>query len=68
MPNQQQLYTLLDEYEREVNASPLASGSKADYIYFAWVFVRWIDNDFSPGAHVRASATLAKVVSFRKAK
>jgi len=47
------LYAQLDDYERVVNNSPLSDTSKVSYIYFAWCFTRWLDNDFEPGEHVR---------------
>lgn len=47
------IYAMLDEYEREVKASPLASASQYDYVYFATCFVRWLHNDYTPGGEVR---------------
>jgi hypothetical protein len=47
------LYELLDEYVEHVEASPLSDSSKKDYISFAEMFVRWADNDFTPGAAVK---------------
>jgi hypothetical protein len=43
------IYELLTEYATEVNASNLSPSSKTDYVLFADQFVRWIDNDFTPG-------------------
>jgi len=43
------LYDLLQEYIDEVNAAPLTYTSKKDYITFAEMFVRWTDNNFTPG-------------------
>lgn len=43
------IYDLLDEYKAAVEASPLAENSKVDYISFAEMFVRWLDDDFTPG-------------------
>lgn len=47
------LYELLDEYAQQVNASALSESSKVDYVSFAEMFVRWTDNDFTPGAKVK---------------
>ena len=47
------LYELLDEYIRAVNESPLSDSSKKDYISFAEMFVRWADNDFTPGGQLK---------------
>ena len=43
------LYALLDEYEGAVNGSNLTASSKKDYVSFAEMFVRWVDDDFTPG-------------------
>ena len=47
------LYELLDEYAETVTKSPLTESSQRDYVGFAQMFVRWVDNDFDPGANVR---------------
>lgn len=51
--NISQLYDLLEEYAAHVNRSLLTESSQRDYIMFAELFVRWIDNDFEPGATLR---------------
>ena len=43
----------LGRYEALVNASALAKDSKINYYTFAREFVRWLKDDFVPGAHVR---------------
>ena len=40
----------LDRYETEVRATSLADSSQDTYIYNAQCFVRWLDDDFEPGA------------------
>lgn len=44
---------LLEDYWVELADSPLADSSIRDYFYFAFVFVRWINGEFTPGAHVK---------------
>ena len=48
------LYRLLDEWETEVQSSPLSGSSKKDYIGFAQLFVRWCDEEFTPGQTIRS--------------
>lgn len=38
-------------YEREVNASRLGIRTKSTYIHRAELFVRWLEDDFTPGSH-----------------
>ena len=41
--------TALKHYEAEVKASKLQPESKRTYLLHAWHFVRWIEDDFTPG-------------------
>lgn len=43
------MYRLLDEYVAEVSGSELSEASQYDYVYFATCFVRWLNNDYTPG-------------------
>lgn len=43
------LWKHLDGYWEAIQASGLADSSKVDYYYFAEVFVRWVEGDFTPG-------------------
>ena len=43
----------LDQYEVEVTASGLAPTSKKTYILHSSQFVRWLDDDFEPGATLK---------------
>lgn len=40
----------LENYREEVNASNLAPETKRTYLRHADTFVRWLDDDFVPGA------------------
>ena len=40
------------EWEWEVTESGLKPSSKTTYIDYAREFVRWLDDDFTPGANV----------------
>ena len=40
---------LFAEYSEAVEASPLSAASKVDYVMFAEHFVRWLNDDFTPG-------------------
>ncbi len=51
-----QVQEALDRYEKEVNATSLARSSKSTYILHAWHFVRWLNDDFEPGANLRRRA------------
>lgn len=42
----------LEDYRAEVEASNLAPASKGTYLRHAETFVRWIEGNFEPGAHV----------------
>ena len=41
------------QYEQEVKSTALAQLSKATYLLHARHFVRWLDDDFEPGATLR---------------
>ena len=43
------LFELHAEYTQAVKSSPLSESSQYDLIYFAELFVRWLDNDYTPG-------------------
>ena len=43
----------LELYVEVVEASDMTGSSKQTYIGHARQFVRWLDDDFEPGAHVR---------------
>ena len=43
----------LQRYEEEVEASRMTSQSKITYRDHARQFVRWLDDDFEPGANVK---------------
>jgi hypothetical protein len=43
------VYDLHAEYTEAVRKSPLSESSQYDLIYFAELFVRWLDNDYTPG-------------------
>ena len=43
----------LDRYIEEVEGSRLSQNAKQTYIGHSREFVRWLDDDFEPGAHVR---------------
>ena len=43
----------LSRYETEVEDSPLRSDTKDTYLLHARHFVRWLDDDFEPGARLR---------------
>ena len=42
----------LERYEREVKDSRLSPKAKWTYIRHASTFVRWLDDDFTPGERV----------------
>ena len=37
-------------YTHEVNETELTEGSKYDYLRFVCQFVRWLNDDFTPGS------------------
>jgi len=39
----------LERYEREVEAAPLSEHTRETYIGRVRFFVRWLDDDFTPG-------------------
>ena len=43
----------LGRYVQEVEKAPLYPSTKRTYIRHARTFVRWLDDDFEPGANVR---------------
>ena len=45
-----------EEYAKEVTLSGLSHKSKQTYTNHAEQFVRWLDDDFEPGGHLRRSA------------
>ena len=49
-----QVQAALDQYEKEVDASSLTRSTKNTYFLHAWHFVRWLDDDFVPGAKLRS--------------
>ena len=51
-----QVQEALDRYEKEVDATSLAPLSKKTYILHAWHFVRWLKDDFEPGATLSSRA------------
>ena len=46
----QAVQAALQAYEEEVMASTMSKNSKKTYIHRAQLFVRWLDDDFEPGA------------------
>ena len=42
-----------ERYKMEVSASKLQPGVKYDYIGYVDRFLRWLNDDFVPGARVR---------------
>ncbi len=45
-----QILTALELYENEVSNTPLTTQSKRTYLLHAHNFVRWLQDDFEPGA------------------
>ena len=45
-----QVLDALEDYENIVNNTPLAPTSKSTYLLHANHFVRWLQDDFDPGA------------------
>lgn len=43
----------LERYADEVESSRLSPNAKQTYIGHSREFVRWLDDDFEPGIHVR---------------
>ena len=43
----------LDRYEREVEDTPLTTSAKNTYLLHARNFVRWLEDDFEPGATLK---------------
>ena len=43
----------LSRYETEIEDAPLTRNTKDTYILHARYFVRWLDDDFKPGARLR---------------
>ena len=43
----------LDQYETEVESTNCTEKTKRTYILHARHFVRWLDDDFKPGANIR---------------
>lgn len=50
---QPDLWEKLDEYWDTLQATQLTDASIRDYYMFAEQFVRWIEGNFEPGAHVK---------------
>ena len=48
----QAVQAALQAYEEEVMASTMSKNSKHTYIHRAQIFVRWLDDDFTPGARI----------------
>jgi hypothetical protein len=42
-----------ERYEREVSATRLMDNAKNTYLLHARNFVRWLNDDFEPGARLR---------------
>ena len=51
-----QVQDALEQYEEEVEASSMTRSTKDTYLRHAWHFVRWLDDDFVPGATLRSDA------------
>ena len=49
-----QVQSALDQYEKQVEASSLTRSTKNTYTLHASNFVRWLDDDFVPGANLRS--------------
>ena len=49
-----QVQGALDRYEKEVEATNCTPKTKETYILHAQHFVRWLDDDFEPGAKLRS--------------
>jgi hypothetical protein len=43
------VWDLHEEYKAEVVKSALTQSSQYDLIYFSELFVRWLENDYTPG-------------------
>lgn len=43
----------LERYETEVEDSPLRRSAKDTYVLHARHFVRWLEDDFEPGASLK---------------
>ena len=52
-----QVRDALGQYEMQVDASPLALNTKNTYLLHARNFVRWLDDDFEPGATLRSGSS-----------
>ena len=61
----ERMYGLFAEYEDAVMASSLAAASKTDLVYFGELFLRWLDNDYTPGQNL-ADAFAARDVETTK--
>ena len=48
-----QVQAALEKYEEAVNATAMTVESKKTYLLHARNFVRWLDDDFEPGATLR---------------
>ena len=48
-----QVQATLENYEEAVNATLMTEQSKKTYLLHAKNFVRWLDDDFEPGATLR---------------
>ena len=47
-----QVKNALEQYEREVNGTPMANNTKNTYLLHSRNFVRWLNDDFQPGVNV----------------
>lgn len=48
-----QVQAALENYEEAVNATLMTEQSKKTYLLHSKNFVRWLDDDFEPGATLR---------------
>ena len=49
----QQVKDALEKYKRAVESTDMQPSTKQTYLLHARNFVRWLDDDFDPGATVR---------------
>ena len=49
-----QVHDALERYRREVGRTGLAPATKRTYLLHAENFVRWLDDDFVPGAKLNS--------------
>lgn len=53
LPALKEVQDAFEQYQEEVEKSPLKLSAKNTYLLHARQFVRWLDDNFTPGATVR---------------